>query len=48
MVLLNTERAASEMQFVYLRRALEIKTDLEDLRRLGAGGSMTGDQGLDR
>ncbi len=32
MILLNTERPASEMKFVYLRRAAEIKADLDRLR----------------
>ena len=32
MILLNTERPASDMQFVYLRRAAEIKADLDRLR----------------
>jgi chorismate mutase len=32
MILLNTDRAASEMEFVYLRRAAEIKADLDRLK----------------
>jgi chorismate mutase len=32
MILLNTDRATSEMQFVYLRRAAEIKADLDRLK----------------
>jgi chorismate mutase len=32
MILLNTDRAASEMQFIYLRRAAEIKADLDRLK----------------
>jgi chorismate mutase len=32
MILLNTDRPASGMQFVYLRRAAEIKADLERLQ----------------
>src|ERR1700716_2463504 len=32
MILLNTDRTASEMQFIYLRRAAEIKADLDRLR----------------
>jgi chorismate mutase len=32
MILLNTDRAASEMKFVYLRRAAEIKADLDRLK----------------
>ena len=32
MILLNTERAQKEMEYVYLRRADEIKRDLDALR----------------
>jgi chorismate mutase len=32
MILLNTDRPASGMKFVYLRRAAEIKADLDRLR----------------
>ena len=32
MILLNTDQPASEMKFVYLRRAAEIKADLDRLR----------------
>jgi chorismate mutase len=32
MILLNTDRTAPEMQFVYLRRAAEIKADLDRLK----------------
>jgi chorismate mutase len=32
MILLNTDRAASEMKFIYLRRAAEIKADLDRLK----------------
>jgi chorismate mutase len=46
MILLNTEKAAEEMEFVYMRRALEIKNDLEELRR-ASSDSMTSDEGLD-
>jgi chorismate mutase len=46
MILLNTDRAAAEMRFVYLRRALDIKTDLQELRG-SHGDSMTSDEGLD-
>jgi chorismate mutase len=47
MVLLNCERPASDMTFVYLRRAEEIKADLDDLRRQVASESMDRDEGLD-
>ncbi len=48
MVLLNTDRPAAEMRFVYLRRALDIKTDLDELRRAANDpDSMTSDKGLD-
>ena len=47
MVLLNCDRAATDMTFVYLRRAEEIKADLDDLRRQRAGESMVRDEGLD-
>jgi chorismate mutase len=32
MILLNTDRPAAEMKFVYLRRAAEIKADLDRLK----------------
>jgi chorismate mutase len=32
MILLNTDRAASAMKFIYLRRAAEIKADLDRLK----------------
>jgi chorismate mutase len=47
LVLLNTDKPASAMRFVYQRRAENIKADLEDLRREVEGGSMTSDEGLD-
>jgi chorismate mutase len=47
MVLLNCDRAASDMTFIYLRRAEEIKADLDDLRRQREADSMTRDEGLD-
>ncbi len=47
MILLNTEKPAAEMRFVYMRRALDIKADLNTLRDAGAGESMTSDKGPD-
>lgn len=35
MLLLNTEKSASAMRFVYLRGAAAIKEDLDELRRAG-------------
>ena len=32
MILVNTDRAASDMRFIYLRRAAEIKADLDRLK----------------
>jgi chorismate mutase len=46
LVMLNTERTAKEMKFVYLHRAAEIRADLERLRDQ-SGHSMTSDRGLD-
>jgi chorismate mutase len=37
LVMLNTERTAAEMRFVYLRGAAAIKQDLDELRRVAAG-----------
>ena len=45
LILLNTDRPAAEMRFVYLHRAGEIRADLDRLRR-DPGGSMTSDRGL--
>ena len=39
LVQVNTDRPASEMKFVYLRRALEIQRDLEALRSSGGSPS---------
>jgi chorismate mutase len=36
LVQVNTGRSAAEMKFVYLRRALEIRADLESLRASGS------------
>jgi chorismate mutase len=47
MILLNTDKPAAEMRFVYMRRALDIKTDLDELRMTVAEDSTTGDKGLD-
>jgi len=33
MIQVNTDRAQAEMRYVYLRRALEIKTDLDAMRQ---------------
>jgi chorismate mutase len=39
LLLVNSEKAAGEMRFVYQRRAAEIQRDLEELRTTFAGGA---------
>ncbi|MEA2645865.1 MAG: chorismate mutase [Chloroflexota bacterium] len=46
LILLNTNRAANAMRFIYLHRAGEIRADLDRLREQ-SGHSMTSDRGLD-
>ena len=38
LVLLNTEKSAAEMKFIYLRGAAAIKADLDELRQSGRVG----------
>jgi chorismate mutase len=47
LVLVNTDKPASDMNFVYKRRAEDIKLDLQQLRAETEGESMTSDKGLD-